>query len=141
MWKSGPEQVATGNRVENCIISETGQQFYGAVGIWSGLTAQTLIKNNQISDLPYTGISAGWHWSTEPTPCKEVRIEGNHIHHIMKILSDGGGIYILGLQPGGKIAGNHIHHVDITVPKYSHVITLAISHRNRVLAEGRIGCL
>ncbi len=112
-WKSNPEQVASGNAVENCIISETGKQFFGSVGIWSGITAQTLIKNNQVSNLPYTGISAGWHWSTEPTPCREVRIEGNHIHHIMKILSDGGGIYILGLQPGGKITGNHIHNVDI----------------------------
>jgi hypothetical protein len=112
-WKSESQQVASGNRVENCIISETGKQFFGAVGIWSGITAQTLIKNNQISDLPYTGISVGWHWSTEPTPCREVRIEGNHIHHILKILSDGGGIYVLGLQPGGKITGNHIHHVEI----------------------------
>jgi len=112
-WKSDPEQVARGNRVESCIISETGQQFFGAVGIWSGITAETLIKNNLVSNLPYTGISAGWHWSTEPTPCRDIRIEGNHIHHIMKILSDGGGIYILGFQPGGKITGNHIHHVDI----------------------------
>jgi hypothetical protein len=112
-WKSNPEQVATGNRVEDCVISETGQQFFGAVGIWCGITAQTLIKNNLISDLPYTGISAGWHWSTEPTPCREVRIDGNHIHHIMKTLSDGGGIYILGLQPGGIITRNHIHDVDI----------------------------
>ncbi len=112
-WKSVPQQVASGNRVENCVISETGQQFFGAVGIWSGITAQTHIKNNQISDLPYTGISIGWHWSTEPTPCREARIEGNHIHHIMKTLSDGGGIYVLGFQPGGKITGNHIHHVDI----------------------------
>jgi hypothetical protein len=112
-WKSVPQQVATGNRVEDCIISEAGQQFFGAVGIWSGITAQTLIKNNQISDLPYTGISVGWHWSTEPTPCREVRIEGNHIHNIMKTLSDGGGIYTLGLQPGGQITGNRIHHVDI----------------------------
>ena len=112
-WKSIPQQVASGNRVENCVISETGQQFFGAVGIWSGITAQTHIKNNQISDLPYTGISIGWHWSAESTPCREVRIEGNHIHHIMKTLSDGGGIYVLGLQPGGKITGNHIHHVDI----------------------------
>jgi hypothetical protein len=31
----------------------------------------------------------------------------------LKILSDGGGIYMLGLQPGGQITGNHIHHVDI----------------------------
>ncbi|KPL11778.1 MAG: hypothetical protein AMS26_19535 [Bacteroides sp. SM23_62] len=112
-WKSVPQQVASGNCVENCIISETGQQFFGAVGIWSGITAKTLIKNNQISNLPYTGISAGWHWSTEPTPCREARIEGNHIHHIMQTLSDGGGIYILGLQPGGIITGNHIHHVEI----------------------------
>jgi hypothetical protein len=112
-WKSVPQQVATSNGVEDCIISEAGQQFFGSVGIWSGITARTLIKNNQISDLPYSGISAGWHWSTEPTPCREVRIEGNHIHHILKILSDGGGIYMLGLQPGGQITGNHIHHVDI----------------------------
>ncbi|MEE9463751.1 MAG: right-handed parallel beta-helix repeat-containing protein [Bacteroidales bacterium] len=112
-WKTVPQQVASGNRVENCVISETGQQFFGAVGIWSGITAQTHIKNNQISDLPYTGISIGWHWSTEPTPCREVRIEWNHIHHIMKTLSDGGGIYVLGFQPGGKIIGNHIHHVDV----------------------------
>jgi hypothetical protein len=112
-WKSVPQQVATGNRVENCVISETGQQFFGAVGIWSGITAQTQIIDNQISNLPYTGISVGWHWSPEPTPCRAVRIEGNHIHHIMKTLSDGGGIYVLGLQPGGKITRNHIHDVDI----------------------------
>ena len=112
-WKSVPHQVATGNRVEKCTITETGQQFFGSVGIWSGITARTLIRENHIYDLPYTGISVGWHWSTEPTPCRDVSIEGNHIHHIMKILSDGGGIYMLGLQPGGRISGNHIHHVDI----------------------------
>jgi len=112
-WKSVPQQVASGNSVENCVISETGKQFFGAVGIWGGITAKTVIENNHISDLPYTGISIGWHWSTEPTPCREVRIEGNHIHHIMKILSDGGGIYVLGLQPGGRIINNHIHHVEI----------------------------
>ena len=112
-WKSAPRQVAVSNRVENCILSGMGQQFFGAVGIWSGITANTIIKDNLISDLPYTGISVGWHWSTEPTPCREVRIEGNRIHHIMKSLSDGGGIYVLGLQPGGQIIHNHIHDVDI----------------------------
>jgi hypothetical protein len=112
-WKSVPEQVATGNRVEHCVVSETGKQFFGAVGIWGGITEKTVIGHNHISDLPYTGISVGWHWSTEPTPCREVRIEGNHIHHIMKTLSDGGGIYVLGLQPGGMITNNHIHHVEI----------------------------
>jgi len=112
-WRGAPEQAASGNRVEHCEISSTGQQFFGAVGIWCGITAHTTINNNLIYDLPYTGISAGWHWSPEPTPCRGLKIEHNHIHHIMKILSDGGGIYVLGLQPGGLINGNHIHHVDV----------------------------
>jgi hypothetical protein len=112
-WRRAPEQVAKGNRVENCEISHTGKQFFGAVGIWCGITAHTTIKNNLIHHLPYTGISVGWHWSTEPTPCRGVSIEDNHIHHIMQILSDGGGIYVLGLQPDGMIRGNHIHHVEV----------------------------
>jgi hypothetical protein len=112
-WKSVPDQVALGNRVENCMIERAGQQFFGAVGIWCGITAETRIVQNQVSDLPYTGISIGWHWSTEPTPCRDFRIAGNHIHHIMKTLSDGGGIYTLGLQPGSEIINNHIHHVEI----------------------------
>jgi hypothetical protein len=52
-------------------------------------------------------------WSPEPTPCRENTIDGNHIHHIMNILSDGGGIYMLGLQPGSRIINNHIHDVKI----------------------------
>jgi hypothetical protein len=52
-------------------------------------------------------------WSPVPTPCRANTIEGNHIHHIMQILSDGGGIYMLGLQPGSKIRNNHIHDVHI----------------------------
>jgi len=112
-WKSAPEQVAFGNTIDNCKVSDCGQQFYGAVGIWCGLTAETTIKNSEIFDLPYTGISIGWMWSPEPTPCRQNIIEGCHIHDIMQILSDGGGIYMLGLQPGSKILNNKIHDVRL----------------------------
>lgn len=112
-WKKAPEQVAIGNIIENCSVEESGAQFYGAVGIWCGFTADTKIKNNTISNLPYSGISIGWEWSPIPTPCRENIIDGNHIHHILKILSDGGGIYMLGLQPGSKLINNHIHDVKV----------------------------
>lgn len=114
-WQSAPEQVALGNTIENCIVTDCGKQFYGAVGIWCGLTAETIIRNNTIFNLPYTGISIGWMWSPVPTPCRENRIVGNHIHHIMQTLSDGGGIYMLGLQPGSKILNNRIHDVSLNV--------------------------
>jgi len=114
-WQSAPEQVALGNTIVNCTITDCGKQFYGAVGIWCGLTAETSICNNTIFNLPYTGISIGWMWSPVPTPCRQNSIAGNHIHHIMQILSDGGGIYMLGLQPESKILNNHIHDVDLNV--------------------------
>jgi hypothetical protein len=116
-WEKAPGQVASENRVEHCSISEIGQQFFGAVGIWSGITDRTTLRYNRIFNLPYTGISAGWLWSAEPTPCRQLRIEGNHIHHIMQTLSDGGGIYTLGLQPGGLIVNNLIHDVEINTGK------------------------
>lgn len=112
-WKTLPHQVATANTLLNNTITLCGRQFYGAVGIWCGFVAETLFKNNHIFDLPYTGISVGWEWSPAPTPCRENHIEGNHIHHIMKVLSDGGGIYMLGLQPGSTITGNLIHDVTL----------------------------
>ena len=112
-YKAAPEQVALGNTIKNSTVTDCGKQFFGAVGIWCGLTAETTIDGNEIHNLPYSGISIGWMWSPEPTPCRDNVIEGNHIHHIMQILSDGGGIYMLGLQPGSKILKNDIHDVKI----------------------------
>ena len=114
-WKEVPEQVALGNTIKNCSISKCGKQYYGAVGMWCGSTAETTIQNNEIYDLSYSGISIGWMWSPEPTPCRENIIDGIHIHHILNILSDGGGIYMLGLQPGSKLINNHIHDGTLSV--------------------------
>ncbi|RLD77422.1 MAG: hypothetical protein DRJ10_11965, partial [Bacteroidetes bacterium] len=112
-WKKAPEQVALGNTIENCTVTKSGTQFYGAIGIWCGLSAETTIKNNEIFNLPYSGISIGWEWSPAKTPCRKNVVDGNHIHHILKTLSDGGGIYMLGLQAGSKLINNHIHDVKI----------------------------
>jgi hypothetical protein len=112
-WKEAPEEVSTGNRVSHSLIERCGQQFYGAVGLWCGLVAHSVIEHNEIRDLPYTGISVGWMWTPEPTPCQANTIHANHIHHILNILSDGGGIYSLGLQPGSRITHNLIHDVKV----------------------------
>jgi hypothetical protein len=112
-WKRVPGETALGNTIENCRIENCGTQFYGAIGIWCGITAETTIRNNEVSNLPYSGISIGWEWSPAETPCRNNVIDGNHIHHIMQKLSDGGGIYMLGLQPGSKLINNQIHNVKI----------------------------
>ena len=114
-WQSKPAEAATGNRVENCLIERCGRQFFGAVGIWVGFTQGTVVRQNEVRDLPYTGVSLGWMWNPTPTPNGNNVVEGNHIHHVMQVLSDGGGIYTLGRQPGTVLRGNRIHHVPVNL--------------------------
>lgn len=38
-------------------------------------------------------------------------VEHNHIHGVMQVLADGGGVYTLGLQPGTVLRSNYIHDV------------------------------
>lgn len=112
-WQAAPEQVSKNNKISNSLIEDCGKQFYGAVGIWGGLVENTIIDHNEIRNLPYTGISVGWMWNPTPTPCRENTTNANYIHHVMKTLSDGGGIYCLGLQPDSRITNNLIHDVSV----------------------------
>jgi hypothetical protein len=112
---AAPEQVATGNRIENCLVEHCGAQFHGAVGIWSGITHGTRITGNTVRHLPYTGISIGWMWNPSHTPAAQNTLSGNHIHHVMQLLSDGGGIYTLGRQPGMVIRDNLIHDIPLNL--------------------------
>lgn len=104
-------EVPKNNRVSNNHVHACGVEYHGAVGIWVGFTEGSVISHNLVHDLPYTGISVGWQWNPEPSPCKRNVIEYNHIYNVMNRLCDGGGIYTLGLQPGTTIRGNHIHDV------------------------------
>jgi len=105
------ENVPRDNRVANNHIHACGLDYHGAVGVWVGFAQRTVIAHNEVHDLPYSGLSVGWQWNPEPTPCRENVIEYNHIYDVMNRLGDGGGIYTLGFQPGTVIRGNHIHDV------------------------------
>ena len=110
---SRPEQISTGNWLIDSEIMGVGRQFYGAVGVWAGIVAEVVIERNHIHHLPYTGISVGWMWNPTPTGARDNSVSWNHIHDVMLILSDGGGIYSLGHQPGSRFIGNRIHGVRV----------------------------
>jgi len=107
------DATATGNTLRDSIVEHCGQRYFGAVGVWVGITRGTVIEYNTIAHLPYTGVSIGWRWNPDPTPAQDNHIRHNHIHHVMQILSDGGGIYSLGRQPGSTLAHNLIHDVPL----------------------------
>lgn len=107
----GEDRVPRGNRIANNYVNACGVEYYGAVGIWVGFADAAQVAHNLVRDLPYTGISVGWQWNPQPTPCKNNLVERNHVYDVMKALCDGGCIYTLGFQPGTVIRGNHLHDV------------------------------
>jgi len=104
-----PRMIVEGNTVSNSYVHDEGAEFTGAVGIFAGYTAQTSLLHNEVTHLPYTGISMGWGWGQEdPTPARENLVQLNYIHDTMQQREDGGGVYTLGSQPGSSIDSNLI---------------------------------
>lgn len=93
-------------------IHDLGLVYAPAVGIWVLQSGQNQILHNHIHDLFYTAISVGWTWGYSPNQSKGNLIAFNHLHGIGKgVLSDMGGIYTLGEQPGTIIRNNLVHDI------------------------------
>ena len=113
--EKGPlDEEPMASDVVNCRIHDGGLDYAESCGILIGNNGENRIVHNEISDFPYTGISLGWLWGflMRDSRVGHNRIEYNHIHHINDgVLSDNGGIYSLGPQPGTTIIGNYIHDI------------------------------
>lgn len=98
--------------VTNNIISGYGREFFNAVGILVINANSVNVSDNEIHDGYYTAVSVGWVWGYAYNVTYNNRICNNLIYNIGQgWLSDMGGIYTLGNQPGTVISGNVIHNV------------------------------
>lgn len=109
-WQD-PTDVPADNQVISNHVHGCGAEIFGAVGMLDALARSTRIAHNLVHDLPYTGLSIGWDWNDQPTSQRDTIVEYNHIYDVMKALSDGGGIYTLGFQPGAVMRGNLVHNI------------------------------
>jgi hypothetical protein len=110
---SGPLAERTGrNRITDNLVHAFGRVFHSAVGILLQHSFGNVVAHNHIHDGFYTGISCGWVWGYGDNVSKENRIEKNYIHDLGQgLLSDMGGIYTLGVQPGTVVRGNLVHGI------------------------------
>ena len=94
--------------ISNNVIDSAGSEYRGAAGINAYYVANVKISHNELSNLPYSGISLGWGWSEkqDSTTCNTNSIANNLITDYAQIARDAGGIYTLGQQPGTVVNGN-----------------------------------
>lgn len=98
--------------IKNNEIYKYGRKFFCAIGIHITFCDTAEVVNNEIHDGYYTGISCGWIWGYAYHATKNINISRNLIYNIGQgWLSDMGGIYMLGKQPGTVLSENVIHNV------------------------------
>lgn len=102
-----PTESCSGNQISDNDLDSLGRIFLPAAGIVVFHSGQNEIRHNHIHDLYYTGISVGWTWGYQSTACRDNLIEFNLVERVGQgRLTDMGGIYTLGPQPGTIIRNN-----------------------------------
>ncbi|MBQ8402649.1 MAG: right-handed parallel beta-helix repeat-containing protein, partial [Clostridia bacterium] len=106
------EEVNHDLTITDNYIGAYGRIHANGIGIVLRYAYDCTLSHNEITDGYYSGISVGWSWGYNPHATHNILVEKNHIYNIGQyMLSDMGGIYTLGLQPGTVLRGNLIHGV------------------------------
>ena len=101
------DDLCDSHRISDNDLGELGRIFAPASGIVVYQSGKNRIRHNWIHDLYYTGISVGWTWGYSESACRDNLVEFNLVENVGQgKLTDMGGIYTLGPQPGTLIRNN-----------------------------------
>lgn len=111
-------ELSRNGLIANNFITDCGNEDWGSVGILAGCVRGLTIEHNEISEIPYSGISLGWGWTKIVGGMKNNTVRANYIHHYAKHMYDVAGIYTLSAQPNTEISENRVE--EIYKPAYVH---------------------
>jgi len=110
-------------------LHDLGLEYRGIVSVLNTYVTNATVANNEVYNLPYTGISVGYGWGSNdaggsnhyanrglynyqprystPTTASNNKLLNNYVHDVMQQMNDGGCIYTLGWNPNAEISGNY----------------------------------
>jgi hypothetical protein len=104
-------EICTNELIENNLVTDCGNEDWGAVGIAAGFVRGVTIRHNEVAQVPYTGISLGWGWTKTANAMRDNRVQANYIHHYAQHTYDVAGVYTLSAQPGTVIIENRVDEI------------------------------
>jgi len=110
------EPIATrtnGIVIKNSRIIGGALVYREAAGVLVQNADDISLLRNEVAYFNHVCISVGWVWGFAPRSGRNQRIIGNLVHHAgNRDLSDLGGVYMLGVQPGSQVSHNVVHSND-----------------------------
>ena len=108
MGMTGGGERCQNIEISNNVIHRVANEFMGMIGVMVYLPANTVVRNNDIKDVPYTGISLGWGWGALTcTDAWGIKALNNKIENVTSVNHDGAHIYTLDILRDGEISGNY----------------------------------
>ncbi|MBD2844085.1 Ig-like domain-containing protein [Paenibacillus sp. IB182496] len=102
---SDPRKLLKHMTITNNYIHDIGVDYRSSAAIGLGFVSGAEVSHNEIFNVPYTGITAGYGLGyVKSSALRDVRIHGNFIHDLLgDVIYDGGAIYTVG-GTGGTAA-------------------------------------
>ncbi|MDG4856619.1 RICIN domain-containing protein [Streptomyces sp. T-3] len=116
------------------LVHDVALEYRSHVGLLMTYTADSAMTHNEVYNLPYTGISIGYGWGandaggsqdytdrglynyqpkyTTATIAKNYKVEGNHVHDVMRQMTDGAAFYSLSALPGTTVNRNYFQNTN-----------------------------
>lgn len=110
-------------------IHDIAVEYRGNVSVLNTYVSTATVSQNEIYNLPYSGLSLGYGWGANdaggsnhyanrglynyqprystPTTASNNKLINNYVHDVMQQMTDGGCIYTLAWNPNAEISGNH----------------------------------
>ena len=79
--------------IRNNLVEDYGTRNFAASGICVSVATRCTVEHNEVRRGGYSGITYGY-FSNHDSPGAGSAIRANHIHHVMREMDDGAGIYV-----------------------------------------------
>jgi hypothetical protein len=127
---SDPRMTNKNITISDNLVHDVAKVYEDQDGILFTYVTRATVTHNEVWNLPYTGIGAGWGWGTNdvggnlayvtrglydfqpiydtPTTFRDAVVSHNFIHDVLQTLNDGGAFYNLSKSPGSVFEENYL---------------------------------